>query len=299
MNNNRNIVSNIKRGKNSNDEIITKNFVIQYANEYIQIISCKINQTDFIDCDLYTSQIISTEINECDFQKVIFSNSRFIACEILNCKFNKCTFNDTAFIVKGDKITEIKGCTFENCNFSKLALDYTLFKNCNFINCKIKNTDFNGSRFEKIIFSGTIIDCFFRAKIRHLPIYTLLDKITGKVVKNNNLDNKMKNIDFTNCELSGISFCDGVDLTNCKFPSSERYLYIKDAYKTFTDSYSYISENWNGEELRLASIIFETVFMNKYKGNNQINDLIDFDLITENINGNFSRKIKEVLVNYL
>ncbi|MEO6302496.1 MAG: pentapeptide repeat-containing protein [Bacteroidia bacterium] len=289
------VIKNLRKKSDAGDKIIEATFSMKYVLDYIEVSNEKIKKNDFIDCDFNAAQFKSVEFCDCTFQKIVFSDARFIGTNILKSYFEKCIFNDTAFILKENKITEIISSTFANCSFSNLVLDYTLFKNCKFINCKIKNTDFNGSRFEDVVFKGKISDSFFRAKIKHLPIYSLFAKLSGKVINSDLLLNKMANVDFVDCELDGNSFCDGIDLSNCKFPNSERYLFVKDVTRTYTDAFNYINDNWIGEDLRLAKIVFENILMSKYKGENQINDFIDFDIITANINGNFSRKFKEVL----
>ncbi len=270
-------------------------FDYDLIDNFINISNQKIISTDFYDCDFRYANFTICNFLDMKVVNSNFSFSKFYGSKIHNTTFHSSIFKDTAFIFNKGIVCEMLNVIFENCIFESLALDFTYFQNCQFINCKIKKTDFNGSRFENVTFSGIISDSFFRHKIKHPPQYSIVDKLFRKSNITKEYVNEMKQIDFSNCELSGVTFADGLNLKSCSFPISDRYLFINDSEKTFSKAQNYINEKWTGEYKRLANIVFSSFFFSKYKGENQIHDFIDFNIIKEQIGDDFSEQLKIVI----
>ena len=145
--------------------------------------------------------------NHISFQQVVFRN-----CKFLGCSFDRASFTDVKFI---------------GCDFSNSSMNDVCFKSCAFENCKALGTDFYGSNIRHI----SIENCNFRdagmdaVRMSYVKIYhsDFTDASFSKC-NTTNVDWKddcfknasffktwLKDIDFTECDITGIVISDAKD----------------------------------------------------------------------------------------
>jgi uncharacterized protein YjbI with pentapeptide repeats len=86
-----------------------------------------IDDTRFVDCDLYKSDPSGTKFTGCQFNRCVLSKIEFIDVIFKNCSFNECEFSSTVFI----------DCIFENCVFENSDTKNAHFGNSQFIETQI------------------------------------------------------------------------------------------------------------------------------------------------------------------
>ncbi len=118
-------------------------------------------------------------------------NREFIKCEFLNCDFSKSDLRGNDFV----------DCQFRNCNFSMVVLDGAGFRDAAFSECKLLGVDF--TRCNKFMFSFSFTQCY----LDYSTFYGT------KLIKTRFRECSMKEVDFTEADLSGAVFerCDLID----------------------------------------------------------------------------------------
>jgi fluoroquinolone resistance protein len=116
-----------------------------------------------------------------------------------SCSFESCDLSDSVF-----SFCKFIDCIFTNCNLSMVKLTDCLLNDIKFINCKLLGINFsdcNDSLFT-LKFNGCLLDyCSFVKK---------------KMVKTRFINSSVKNVDFSECDLTKSSFSDS-DLMNSVF----------------------------------------------------------------------------------
>lgn len=161
-----------------------------------------------IDCSFWGShmincQFIGGQINTCfgtSFErkpakkgqiKAYYNIEKYGFESLTNCVFNKVTFKKYAGIG-----AICKACVFENCKFNFFKMD-GIFEDCQFI-----------GKLRDMVFTGYQLELIDYPPIETTPF------------------NSMKNVDFSQCELSFMSFRNGCDLGQIIPPNSNKHLVI-------------------------------------------------------------------------
>lgn len=133
------------------------------------------------------------------FKNIVYSgkdtkNREFEKCTFLNCDISNGIFSSSKFI----------DCVFTNCNLTMAKFDQCQLNNVAFKECKILGVNFGEcTDFLFIVkFDGCILDyCSFVRK---------------KIPKTSFINSSMKNVDFTECDLTKSAFSNS-DLMNAVF----------------------------------------------------------------------------------
>jgi hypothetical protein len=90
----------------------------------------------------------------------------------------------------------------------------------------------------------------------------------------------MENVDFSQAELRGVSFLNGIDLRKCKFPKGDNYLLVTNPARTYKIAAELVRNKWNGEDQRQALILIKIYNVNESLGKPV--DFIDISLPSGN-----------------
>jgi hypothetical protein len=91
----------------------------------------------------------------------------------------------------------------------------------------------------------------------------------------------MENVDFSNAKLIGITFSNRIDLSKCKFPQNENYLFISDLKKTISTAIEKINSDWSDNYERETAINIIKYVHYTLDKQDQKNDFIDLYLAKE------------------
>lgn len=243
---------------------------------------------DFSFADISYSVFENTILRDCLFDNLKGKELRFIACHIENCSFFKSNIS-YSFINEnvGSNSGHIKNVKFVQTNLAESIFYFPIVEDCIFSDCNLIATNFDGSRMKNCKFIGKVDSAFFNGYSLNANKSVLL--FFNKINPMNFL-NPMENIDFSEAQLIGVTFKNGIDLSKCKFPKNENYIVIKNANKTFLKAKEKISIEWDGEDKRIALYMIEKVYYtNEYF--NQSICIIDKYLIIEQFGEIFADKL--------
>lgn len=237
-----------------------KNKFINVDFSYCDFSYCFFNNCTFENCIFVESKLYDVSITACDF-----ISSNFINCNLSNSFLNNNNGRNSGSYID---------CYFIKSNFSKSGFNFPIIKNCIFDNCKMKEVNFDGSRFYNSKFIGLFTSGWFNG----YSIYArtgLFSKIDPK-----KYPNKMIDVDFSEANLDDISFQHEIDLSKCKFPENKQYIIIKDIEKVFNKVSDIINNTWTGEFKRIALEWVHNIHYNNTKKGMRI-DLINTHCITD------------------
>lgn len=213
------------------------------------------------------------------FVKANFKDVEINASNFSNIVFDKCNFGNGYLNTKsGSESGAFTKVTFRECDLSKTIFHFPVIHDCTFENCKLYETDFDASQFYNTKFIGLLDSVFFRGRIgpaRDFLSRLLRPKSLDKVV------NPMANVDFSQAELRGVSFSEGIDLSRCIFPDNGQYLFVENLGDTYSKAKQVINDSWEGEDRRIAIAYIEKIFYAP-RSQNQSNDLIDMYFLSDN-----------------
>jgi uncharacterized protein YjbI with pentapeptide repeats len=219
--------------------------------------------------------------NECKFENVIFKNVRFKNCSFLSSKFTlfrfemcdivDCTFKNCKmkyFFMDniGRNAGKITDTIFEKCNFKNLLFRFPIISRCNFFNCKYSDCDLDGSILSDCCFKGDIEDLIMGGVTTKYndPFWRFFNRF------NPNKDlpkykNKMDNIDFSEANMIGVYFYNGIDLSRCKLPKGEKYIKIENIETTGKAIRQHIIDNWSEIIKKEALFLLDNYFFSPAK----------------------------------
>lgn len=160
--------------------------------------------------EIFRRQFTGIFLSRIDGRNISFQQTVFQNCKFLGCRFDRASFTDIKFI---------------NCDFSNSSINDGCFRSCAFFNCKAVGADFYGSDIRHV----SMENCNFRdagmdaVRMSYVKAYhtdfteASLSKcgITNVDWKSNCFKNVnffktwLKNIDFTQCDITGIVISDG------------------------------------------------------------------------------------------
>ena len=239
--------------------------------------SLKIEETVLESIDFSFSDISHSNWQKCVFKKCLFEEVRakeikLAACDIEDCVFVK---SNLSYSYLNENIASNSGsylrCHFKETDLSESIFCFPIIKECVFENCKLVATNFDGSRLFNCRFLGEVNSPWFRgySTTANKSILGIFNRINVK-----NYRNEMKNIDFSNSKLIGVSFSHEINLQNCTFPKSDQYIFIENLKDTMRKTRAIIESNWEGEYRREGLLLIDNVYFKKDK-HDQSDDFID------------------------
>lgn len=248
------------------------------------------------DIDFSYADLSYTLWTYCKFENLImystnFSNVRLWACSMKNCNIEKTNLSGSLL---GSRLKKnsgtYQGVVFKNSNFKNTAYSFPLFNNCSFIDCALDDVNFDGSRFENCIFKGKLYSPIFRG------FTTKYEKrfFWERSINPYDFPNKMINVDFSDAQLYGVSFIDGVDISTCKLPKQGEYLLVNDLEAVYSQVHDVVKQEWYGEDKRLGLDIINNIYYTKHH-KNQNQDIVDKAFLTEQFSPEFGNRFFELI----
>ncbi len=160
----------------------------------------------------------------CRFSDCLFKYTHMLSTSDERCEFNNCVFFKTrinGWLGLGESL--YKDILFDSANFKWTHMLWPDFENCEFRNCQFGNTDFGGSHFENVKFTGKVEDVWFRG------IYeaTKDNRYRESAYERWNTIKPMK-VDFSDARLSYIDISDYCDLSEVILPGDGSCYLITD-----------------------------------------------------------------------
>lgn len=234
------------------------------------------------DVDLSYSKLDFSIWENCEFDNVTFTESSLKNIKLVGCQFKNTVFENSNLMnsllggYDGLHPGSFYKVVFFRTNLKKTFYSFPKFEYCEFNYCDLKEVDFDGSRFINCSFKGKLDSVFFRGHPKYLQ-----DNLKLKL-KENETYNPMKNINFSQAELFGVSFSDCIDLSSCEFPNSDEYLFIKNFPNTFEIAKEYIKLKWKGNEKEIALNLIDNVYLSEENLKNK-NYFIDKEIINHGL----------------
>ena len=252
-----------------------------------------LSRIDFSYADFRGTYWTKCNVTNSIFLKANFKNVEINASNFLNITFDKCNFGYGYLNTRsGSESGTFIKVTFRECDLSKTIFHFPVVQNCIFENCKLYETNFDVSQFYDTKFVGLLDSVFFRGRIEASPDFF------SKLFRPKRLDkivNPMENVDFSEAELRGVSFSDGIDLGKCVFPDNGQYLFVENLQETYSKAKEIINESWEGEDKRVGLGFIDNVFYGR-RNQNQPNDLIDMYILSDNgKNMDFGKKFYNLI----
>jgi hypothetical protein len=238
-----------------------------------------IQSIDFSFGDVSYSVFEKCTFTDCVFREVNGPGLKVIASDFEACEFIKCNFQYSFMNENiGSNSGQYRNVQFIETDLTECVFYFPIIDNCVFANCDLRATNFDGSRFSDTKFIGKIDSSWFHGHsiLAHKTMLGLFNRIQPL-----DFPNKMLRVDFTEAELSGVTFAHSIDLSACIFPAnSERYLLIENLSDVYQAAKDIIVREWKGEDERKGiSFIDQILFQGSHQ--KQKIDLVDKDLLTD------------------
>jgi len=184
--------------------------------------------------------------NKVDAKGLIISGvkvNEFVAYEstFTKCRFERLQVRGWSPGVRGSVYV---GCSFVGCRMGRVGNDYCRFEGCSFENVVIRNWGMRFSDVVDCVFTGRIESGFFSD---HNMVNFPLDP--DKPV------NEFRGNDFSGCELVGVDFRGGIDLSQQKLPTGPDYLYLEDGPGAIEGAFRFV-EAWPDETFRKEGLVW-------------------------------------------
>jgi len=236
------------------------NVDLSYADmRYTYWQNCKVSNSVFVESDFEGATTAASDFLNVQMIRTNFRNA-FIGQNIGN--------NSGAFI----------NVQFLESDLSDSGFCFPKVEECLFRNCKLTATDFDGCRFVDSKFIGLVDSAFFRGHSihRHTSLFGLFKRTRIKEITN-----PMRNVDFSEAKLFGVSFTHGIDLSGCILPSDGSAALIENLELTYRLARQVIAKEWSdNEQKRIALGYIDNILFNKDK-RQQPNDIIDLYMLSE------------------
>ncbi|WP_342086186.1 pentapeptide repeat-containing protein [Dyadobacter sp. OTU695] len=208
-----------------------------------------------------------------DFREVHIEASNFSECIFSRCDFRDAYMNTSRWSESGS----FENVVFHRSNLCRVIFGFPILRDCSFENCKLSTTHFSASQFCNTKFIGSIESVFFQGKLD--PPFSWFEKLIY-AKKKYSIFNPMENVDFSQAELRGVSFLNGIDLRQCKFPKGDNYLLVTNPARTYKIAAELVRNTWHAEEQRHALILIKIYNANESHGKPV--DFIDISLPSDN-----------------
>ncbi|MDN5216397.1 pentapeptide repeat-containing protein [Fulvivirgaceae bacterium BMA12] len=238
-----------------------------------------VESIDFSHADISYSWWERCCVSNCLFEETKARELRVYASHFLNCNFQKTNFTYSYLNQNiGKSSGSFKSVNFIECNLKECIFSFPKIESCTFDTCNLVATNFDGSRFRNCKFKGSVDSPWFSgsSKTAQRSLFGFFNRVNPR-----NYPNPMENVDFSEAELTGVSFINGIDLSNCIFPDdTDRYILVKNLKKVYYRAREIINKEWHGEEKR-KGLGFIDVILYKPDRQNQEMDLIDKAFLTD------------------
>jgi uncharacterized protein YjbI with pentapeptide repeats len=168
---------------------------------------------------VFPSERRSVLLNGCRYVRVRFDKCRFGHFGSFGSSFEDCDFRGARFgngvFGTGTVNSVYLRCRFDGCDLRRIDSGWSRFEDCSFEGVKIKNWIAEPTELVGCRFSGTIENSLLTARS---DVFGLNP---GTRTRNEFRDN-----DFSGCELRGVSFEWGIDLSRQKLPRDPRHIYL-------------------------------------------------------------------------
>jgi uncharacterized protein YjbI with pentapeptide repeats len=199
-----------------------------------------------------------------DFTNAIFAMTKWIDCEFCDCLFKEAVLRSSDF----------QGCTFrrvrfEDCSHGGLLGGFTRknlgrFEDVEFVSGNLLGADFWCPAFERCHFHCGLTRVYFNgSQFNDCSFQGILNEVWFHGISRKNSDpkwwatldippNPMRGIDFSQATFKEVYFCDGIDLSDCKFPTKGGVLYLKDGTEVFSEVARRIEAEWEEPDRRVG-----------------------------------------------
>jgi|GEM_PF-3068241 len=219
--------------------------------------------------DLSHSRLGGLKLRGGRLEDVVFNGTDFSgfsdhANRYVGVIFRRADFRGAAIGFEG---SEFRRCRFEDCNFGKTVFGRAEFEDCVFSNCRLKAVDFNVSSFVRCKFVGKLEDLWFRGAY---PFDGDVKRF-GSFKKNEMLD-----VDFSEAELSWITYTGGVPLGTVILPNDPYVFYMDRLSEVLPVACARCNDLFAGEDLAAAKVFFSVQFKYIPEQSEQIFTLRDY-----------------------
>lgn len=239
----------------------------------------KIESVDFSHTDISYSWWEKCAVNNCLFEGTKMKEIWVHASDFLNCVFRKANLTYSYLNENiGANSGSFRKVEFIETNLSECIFSFPIMEDCVFIDCNLLATNFDGSRMKNCKFKGKVDSPWFRGYSNTAQRSTLgiFNRIDPK-----DYPNPMENVDFSEAELLGVTFSDGIDLSRCIFPNDEsKYIIVRNLKSVYSKAKKVIDTEWTGENKRKGLGFIDTIFFKPDRQDQQI-DVIDKNLLTD------------------
>ena len=248
--------------------------------------SLKLKKINLENIDFSFSNISYSWLERCYISNCVFKETKAKELYVVASEFEDCIFekSDLSYSFLNENIGSNSG-HFKNVNFVETNLKecsfcFPIIESCVFDDCLLYATNFNGSRLSNIKFLGEVNCPIFSGYPQriHKSIFGIFNRVNPY-----DFFNKMTNVDFSECKMIGVSFINGIDISNCKFPNNENYIVIKDIQKTFNEVLHIVDKEWDAEEKRIAKNLINNIYFSQERQSQKM-DVVDKFLLTDNTN---------------
>ncbi len=231
---------------------------------------------DFSHATLDFGVFVNCSFVDCVFFKTRMKNIRITACDLRDCSFLKSDLSNSFLNLNvGKDSGSFINCEFIETNISKTEFGFPKIHNCSFVDCKLKEVNFDGSRFERCVFKGQFESGWFNGYSIYASKSTfgLFNRVNPKAYPN-----EMIEVDFGEAMLEDVQFQNGINISNCILPRAGNYFVVKNLDKVYPEVISVINETWKQED-KVILIVIENLYYKKKDGMPM--DLINMDIPEE------------------
>ncbi len=213
------------------------------------------------DIDFSGARMTHSIWESCDFENVLFDKAVLIDSSIWGCRFENVSFADTnlrdsAFLRLRMKSTVLQNVDFSRSDMRYCVFDTPTFERCDFSYANLRYIDFRGSRFKDCKFAGVVEEVRFRG----------YDPETRNPILRKS-GNSMRNVDFSEAELRGVSFRNDINLSEVRFPQDENHLVLYHQREVYLEARRVIKSTWKGDDQRKALNLMKSLYLKDDKKN--------------------------------
>jgi uncharacterized protein YjbI with pentapeptide repeats len=245
----------------------------------LKLKSVRVESIDFSYTDLSYSWWERCNVNNCLFEHTKARELWVYATEFLNCVFKKTNLSYSYLSENiGSDAGSFRNVEFIESDLTEVIFTFPIIEGCKFIDCNLYATNFDGSRMRNCKFKGRVENPWFRkySSSARKSVFGLLYRVNPQ-----DYPNLMENIDFSEAELIGVSFSQGIDLTNCIFPNDDsKYIMVRNLREVYSQAKLVVNSEWDGEDKRKGIGFIDTIFY-KPDRQNQPMDIIDKNLLVD------------------
>lgn len=241
----------------------TKEHSLTLKTGSLKLKNAHIESIDFSYADISYGFFQECMITNCLFKETIAKEMDIYATDFESCIFEKANFA-YSFMNKNvaGNAGSFRNCRFLNTNLKETIFSFPIIDNCVFEHCNLYGADFDGSRMRNVTFVGKVDSPFIRGYswTAQKALFRIFNKVDPK-----NYPNLMENIDFSRANIKDILFLDHIDLSDCKFPANGDFIIVKNITKVFPKMRDYITQNWEGEDLRQGLSLIDNLYFSPKK----------------------------------